>query len=82
MVKIGARAEITRFKGLGEISPDRFSHFIGEEMRIDPVVVGRDANVQDMLNFFMGKNTPDRQRFIIDNLRVEKDNLEEEVAAV
>ena len=82
MVKIGARAEITRFKGLGEISPDEFSHFIGEEMRIDPVVVGRDANVQDMLNFFMGKNTPDRQRFIIDNLRVEKDNLEEEVAAV
>lgn len=82
MVKIGARAEITRFKGLGEISPDEFSHFIGEEMRIDPVVVGRDANVQDMLNFFMGKNTPDRQRFIIDNLRVEKDNLEEEVVAV
>ena len=55
MVKIGARAEITRFKGLGEISPDEFYHFIGEEMRIDPVVVGRDANVQDMLNFFMGK---------------------------
>ena len=82
MVKIGTRAEITRFKGLGEISPDEFSHFIGEEMRRDPVVVGRDANVQDMLNFFMGKNTPDRQRFIIDNLRVEKDNLEEEVAAV
>ena len=44
-------------RGLGEISPDEFSHFIGEEMRIDPVVVGRDANVQDMLNFFMGKNT-------------------------
>ena len=78
MVKIGARAEITRFKGLGEISPDEFSHFIGEEMRIDPVVVGRDANVQDMLNFFMGKNTPDRQRFIIDNLRVEKDQLDDE----
>ena len=80
IVKIGARAEITRFKGLGEISPDEFSHFIGAEMRIDPVVVGRDANVQDMLNFFMGKNTPDRQRFIIDNLRVEKDELEEEAA--
>ncbi len=77
MVKIGARAEITRFKGLGEISPDEFSHFIGEEMRIDPVVVGREANVQDMLSFFMGKNTPDRQKFIIDNLRVEKDDIDE-----
>ncbi|MBI49281.1 MAG: DNA topoisomerase IV [Crocinitomicaceae bacterium] len=76
MVKIGARAEITRFKGLGEISPDEFSHFIGEEMRIDPVVVGREANVQDMLSFFMGKNTPDRQKFIIDNLRVEKDDID------
>ena len=72
--KIGVRAEITRFKGLGEISPDEFSHFIGEDIRIDPVVVGRDANLQDMLNFFMGKNTPDRQKFIIDNLRVEKDD--------
>ena len=79
MDKIGARAEITRFKGLGEISPDEFSHFIGEEMRIDPVVVGREANVQDMLSFFMGKNTPDRQRFIIDNLRVEKEVEEEAV---
>ena len=77
MVKIGARAEITRFKGLGEISPDEFSHFIGEEIRIDPVVVGREANVQDMLSFFMGKNTPDRQKFIIDNLRVEKDDIDE-----
>jgi len=77
MVKIGARAEITRFKGLGEISPDEFSHFIGEEMRIDPVVVGREANVQDILSFFMGKNTPDRQKFIIDNLRVEKDDIDE-----
>jgi topoisomerase-4 subunit B len=77
--KIGARAEITRFKGLGEISPDEFSNFIGEDMRIDPVVVGRDANLQDMLDFFMGKNTPDRQRFIIDNLRVEKDEMKEEL---
>jgi topoisomerase-4 subunit B len=72
--KIGVRAEITRFKGLGEISPDEFSHFIGEDMRIDPVVLGRDANLQDMLDFFMGKNTPDRQKFIIDNLRVDKDD--------
>jgi len=77
--KIGTRAEITRFKGLGEISPDEFSHFIGEDMRIDPVVVGRDSNLQEMLDFFMGKNTPDRQRFIIDNLRVEKDEIKEEL---
>ncbi len=76
--KLGARAEITRFKGLGEISPDEFSHFIGEDMRIDPVVVGRDANLQEMLSFFMGKNTPDRQKFIIENLRVEKDEVETE----
>ena len=79
MEKIGARAEITRFKGLGEISPDEFSHFIGEEMRIDPVVVGREANVQDMLGFFMGKNTPDRQKFIIENLRIEKEEVGEAV---
>ncbi|MAO47111.1 MAG: DNA topoisomerase IV [Crocinitomicaceae bacterium] len=76
--KLGARAEITRFKGLGEISPDEFSHFIGEDMRIDPVVVGRDANLQEMLSFFMGKNTPDRQKFIIENLRVERDEVETE----
>jgi topoisomerase-4 subunit B len=79
LAKLGARAEITRFKGLGEISPDEFSYFIGDDMRIDPVVVGRDASLQDMLDFFMGKNTPDRQKFIIDNLRVDKDDVEEEL---
>jgi topoisomerase-4 subunit B len=73
--RLGARPEITRFKGLGEISPDEFSYFIGDNMRIDPVVVGRDANLKEMLGFFMGKNTPDRQKFIIDNLRVEKDDV-------
>ncbi|PCJ82204.1 MAG: DNA topoisomerase IV [Bacteroidetes bacterium] len=74
--RLGAKAEITRFKGLGEISPDEFSFFIGDDMRIDPVVVGREANLQEMLGFFMGKNTPDRQKFIIENLRVEKDDVE------
>ena len=73
--RLGAKSEITRFKGLGEISPDEFSYFIGDNMRIDPVVVGRDANLKEMLGFFMGKNTPDRQKFIIDNLRVEKDDV-------
>ena len=75
--RLGAKPEITRFKGLGEISPDEFSYFIGDDMRIDPVVVGRDANLKEMLGFFMGKNTPDRQKFIIENLRVEKDNVKE-----
>ena len=76
MKKCGERAEITRFKGLGEISPDEFSFFIGDDMRIDPVVIGREANIQEMLGFFMGKNTPDRQKFIIDNLRVDKDDVD------
>lgn len=76
LTRLGAKAEITRFKGLGEISPDEFSYFIGENMRIDPVVVGRDANLKEMLGFFMGKNTPSRQKFIIENLRVEKDDVE------
>ena len=79
MKKCGERAEITRFKGLGEISPDEFSFFIGEDMRIDPVVIGREANIQEMLGFFMGKNTPDRQKFIIENLRVDKDDVEDNV---
>ena len=79
MNKCGERAEITRFKGLGEISPDEFSFFIGEDMRIDPVVIGREANIQDMLGFFMGKNTPDRQKFIIENLRVDKDDVDDDV---
>ena len=79
MNKCGERAEITRFKGLGEISPDEFSFFIGEDMRIDPVVIGREANIQDMLGFFMGKNTPDRQKFIIENLRVDKDDLDDDL---
>lgn len=74
---LGARSEITRFKGLGEISPDEFSHFIGEDIRLDPVVIGKESRIKEMMTFFMGKNTPDRQSFIIENLRVEKDLLEE-----
>ena len=70
---LGPKPEITRFKGLGEISPDEFTHFIGEDIRLDPVDLGGEHQLDDMLSFFMGKNTPDRQRFIIDNLRVEKD---------
>ena len=73
IAELGPKPEITRFKGLGEISPDEFSHFIGEDIRLDPVDLGGEQKLDDMLAFFMGKNTPHRQRFIIDNLRVEKD---------
>ncbi len=75
--KLGKNAEITRFKGLGEISPDEFKNFISEDIRIDPVVITKESPIQEMLSFYMGKNTPDRQDFIIDNLRVEKDLVEE-----
>jgi len=73
--EIGRGAEITRFKGLGEISPDEFVHFIGEEMRLEPVLLSHDASIDSILSYFMGKNTPQRQEFIIDNLRVEKDEV-------
>jgi topoisomerase-4 subunit B len=73
---VGARAEITRFKGLGEISPDEFKHFIGEDIRLEPVMIGKDVTIDQILAFYMGKNTPDRQQFIIENLRVEKDVVE------
>ncbi len=75
--EIGSKAEITRFKGLGEISPEEFSRFIGEDMRKDPVLLSQDAQIQKLLEYYMGKNTPQRQAFIIDNLRVEKDLIEE-----
>lgn len=71
--KVGKNPEITRFKGLGEISPDEFKHFIGEDMRLEPVFIGKDQTIEEILTFFMGKNTPDRQGFIIDNLKVEQD---------
>jgi len=71
--KLGANPEITRFKGLGEISPDEFKYFIGTDMRLDPVILSRDSAISNLLEFYMGKNTFDRQNFIIDNLRQEDD---------
>jgi len=75
--KLGAKSEITRFKGLGEISPDEFRFFIGDDIRLDPVVIGKESRIKEMMTFFMGKNTPDRQNFIIENLRVEKDLVDQ-----
>ncbi|MBL7964180.1 MAG: type IIA DNA topoisomerase subunit B [Flavobacteriales bacterium] len=80
--KLGKGAEITRFKGLGEISPDEFKNFIGPDMRLDPVMITKDAVVHDLLDFFMGKNTPARQDFIIGNLKAEKDVVEPAPAPV
>ncbi len=74
--EIGKTAEITRFKGLGEISPDEFIHFIGEDIRLEPVLLTKEASIDSILSYYMGKNTPERQEFIIDNLRVEKDPAE------
>ena len=78
LAKLGKSAEITRFKGLGEISPDEFKHFIGADIRLEPVMITKDAMVHDLLDFYMGKNTPERQEFIIGNLKIEKDLVEEE----
>lgn len=82
VARLGNKPEITRFKGLGEISPDEFGLFIGKDMRLDPVIL-RDSNVKGILEYFMGKNTPDRQQHIIQNLRIELDVVEttEEVLA-
>ena len=74
--KLGGKPEITRFKGLGEISPNEFKHFIGESMRLDPVMLDENFSIEDLLSFYMGKNTPDRQKFIIENLKVELDRIE------
>jgi topoisomerase-4 subunit B len=79
--ELGNKPEITRFKGLGEISPDEFGRFIGDDMRKEPVLLSQDAHIQKLLEYFMGKNTPSRQVFIIDNLRVEKDIVEDLPAA-
>lgn len=70
--KLGANPEITRFKGLGEISPDEFKHFIGKDIRLDPVLLNKESGIKDVLSFFMGDNTPDRQNYIIENLRYEE----------
>ena len=72
--KLGAKVEITRFKGLGEISPNEFKNFIGDSIRLDPVIINKETSVDDLLSFYMGKNTPDRQNFIIDNLKVDIDS--------
>jgi topoisomerase-4 subunit B len=74
--KLGAKSEITRFKGLGEISPDEFKHFIGDDIRLDPVMLDDNFSIEDLLSFYMGKNTPKRQDFIINNLKVELDSIE------
>ena len=73
--KLKGKPEITRFKGLGEISPDEFKHFIGDDIRLDPVQMKKHESVSQMLEYYMGKNTPDRQEFIIENLYVEKDEV-------
>jgi len=75
--KLTPKPEITRFKGLGEISPDEFKNFIGESIRLDPVMLDKDLSIEELLEFYMGKNTPDRQKFIINNLKVELDIVEE-----
>jgi topoisomerase-4 subunit B len=75
---LGGKPEITRFKGLGEISPDEFGGFIGDNIRLQPVILTKDSHLVKLLEFYMGKNTPDRQDFIIDNLRIELDVVTEE----
>ena len=77
--KLKPKPEITRFKGLGEISPDEFQFFIGEDIRLDPVMLDKDMSIEKLLGFYMGKNTPDRQEFIINNLKVELDLVQEDI---
>ena len=74
---LGPKPEITRFKGLGEISPDEFQHFIGKDLRLEPVIIPKGMTTKEILEFYMGKNTPERQEFVIENLRVEKDEPEQ-----
>jgi topoisomerase-4 subunit B len=76
--ELGPDPEITRFKGLGEISPEEFSHFIGPDMRLEQVTLHKNDQVQKLLEYYMGKNTMDRQNFIIDNLVIEEDLVEED----
>jgi topoisomerase-4 subunit B len=76
ILKLGGKPEITRFKGLGEISPEEFGKFIGEDMRLQPVMLLPEMHIQQLLEYYMGKNTPSRQDFIIDNLKVEVDLVE------
>ena len=82
MRKLGKNPEITRFKGLGEISPDEFGKFIGDNIKLEPVILQSDRSIQQVLTYYMGKNTPARQEFIIDNLRLEKDLITSDVLPV
>jgi topoisomerase-4 subunit B len=77
---LGANPEITRFKGLGEISPDEFKHFIARDIKLEPVRLHKDDSITDLLEFYMGKNTPERQDFIIGNLRVEDEIVDSQEA--
>ncbi|MGR3809804.1 DNA topoisomerase IV subunit B [Jiulongibacter sp. NS-SX5] len=79
---LGGKPEITRFKGLGEISPNEFEEFIGEDIRLDPVILEKESSVSKILGYFMGKNTPERQKFIIENLKIEKDVVDEDGKAI
>lgn len=69
--ELGKNPEITRFKGLGEISPNEFKNFIGKDIKLEPVMMGKDTTIEKLLEFYMGKNTPDRQEFIVNNLKTE-----------
>lgn len=80
--KLGNKPEITRFKGLGEISPSEFELFIGKDIRLDPVILSKEQSIKSLLEYYMGKNTPDRQQHIIKNLRVEVDFVQEEILPV
>ena len=80
MKKLGKNPEITRFKGLGEISPEEFGLFIGDSMRLEPVIIRGKTSVKELLKYYMGKNTEERQKFIIENLRFEKDMMENVIA--
>ena len=75
--KLKGKPEITRFKGLGEISPNEFQHFIGKDIRLAPVMLDRETSIEQLLTFYMGKNTPERKEFIIKNLKVELDTVVE-----
>lgn len=77
--KLSGKPEITRFKGLGEISPDEFRHFIGDDIRLEPIMLDKAMSIEELLSFYMGKNTPDRQKFIINNLKVEVDLIKDKV---
>lgn len=79
LAKLKGKPEITRFKGLGEISPGEFSNFIGDDIRLSPVFVGKDTPIHQLLGYYMGKNTPERQKFIIENLKIEKDLIAQEI---